>query len=293
LNDIGQAFFDEVTRASAQYAERGGDPYAGFATPGGSRDVFIGDTRPMELGSDHEVFQSSGWGVPMLYFHDWPDTAIHTNKDQPENLDATKLGRVTYLGAGIAYTLAALPDTEAARLLTMARYEGEQELAQARKRMALGEHPRDGALAVREALAMQRAKLQTVSQRWPATAAATKALTEQLKTQGVSLPAPATNDARVPVPSPTIRGPLNVYYYDHFNATLAERNLSETSLPAMPELTEGDADLVLYEALNLADGKRSITEIRDIITGRYVAVPQALIAAHFERLERAGIISWR
>jgi hypothetical protein len=293
LNDIAKAFFDEVSKASAQYAERGGDAYAGFATPGGSRDVFLGDMRPMELGSDHEVFQSSGWGVPMLYFHDWPDSTIHTSKDQPENLDATKLGRVTYLGAGIAYTLAALPDAEASRLLTMARYDGEQDMSQARLRMALGDDPRDGALAVREALAVQRAKLQTVARRWPATAKAANALAEQLKTQSVALPASSAGDARVPVPSSNIRGPLNVYYYDHFNATLAERNISASSLPAMPELTEGDADLVLYEAMNLADGKRSIAEIRDIITGRYAPVPQALIAAHFERLARVGIISWR
>jgi hypothetical protein len=293
INDIGKAFFDEVTKASAQYAERGGDPYAGFATPGGSRDVFIGDMRPMELGSDHEVFQSSGWGVPMLYFHDWPDVTIHTNKDQPENLDATKLGRVTYLGAGIAYTLAALPDSEAPRLLMMARYDGEQELAQARLRMALSDNARDGALAARETLAMQRGKLQTVAQRWPATATAVRILTDQLKSQGVTLQTSTAADMRVPVPSPVIRGPLNVYYYDHFNATLAERNVSETSLPARPELTEGDADLILYEAMNLADGKRTVTEIRDIITGRYVTVPQALIAAHFDRLARAGIVSFR
>jgi hypothetical protein len=239
------------------------------------------------------VFQAAGWGVPMLYFHDWPDTTIHTNKDQPENLDATKLGRVTYLGAGIAYTLAALPDNEAARLLTMARYDGEQELSRARLRMALGDDPRDGALAVREALAMQRAKLLSVTQRWPATAKAANAWSDQLKTQSVTLPASTARDARVPVPAAAIRGPLNVYYYDHFNAMLAERNVSAGSLPAMPELTEGDAELMLYEAMNLADGKRSIAEIRDIITGRYQALPQALIAAHFERLARVGIVSWR
>lgn len=293
LNDIGKAFFNEVTKASAQYAERGGDPYAGFATPGGSRDVFLGDMRPMELGSDHQVFQASGWGVPMLYFHDWPDTTIHTNKDQPENLDATKLGRVTYLGAGVAYTLAALPDNEARRLLTMARYDGEQDLAQARLRMALGDDPRDGALAVRETLAMQRAKLQAIAQRWPATGSAAQALTAQLATQSVALPASAAGDARVPVPSGGIRGPLGIYYYDHVDATLAERNKDEASLPAMPEFREGDADLMLYEAMNLADGKRSIADIRDIITGRYAPVPQALIAAHFARLEQLGIVSWR
>ena len=69
------------------------------------------------MGSDHEVFEAAGFRVPMVYFHDYPDVTIHTQKDQPENLDATKLGRVAYLGAGIAYTLAALPDAEAPRLL--------------------------------------------------------------------------------------------------------------------------------------------------------------------------------
>src|SRR6185295_4423183 len=105
---------------SARHAERGGDPFAGFVTPGASREAFLGDIRALELGSDHEVFQAAGWGVPMVYFHDWPDVTIHTNKDQPENVDATKLGRVAYLGAGIAYTLAALPESEAPRLLALA-----------------------------------------------------------------------------------------------------------------------------------------------------------------------------
>ena len=54
----------------------------------------------VELGSDHEVFEEASFGVPMVYFHDYPDVTIHTNKDQPENLDATKLGRVAYMGAG-------------------------------------------------------------------------------------------------------------------------------------------------------------------------------------------------
>lgn len=309
LNDIGLAFFNEVTAASAQYAERGGDAYAGFATPGASRDVFIGDMRQTEMGSDHDVFQSAGWGVPMLYFHDWPDVTIHTSRDQPENLDATKLGRVTYLGAGIAYTLAALPDAEAPRLLAMARYDGEQQLAQARLRMALADNPRDGALAVREALAMQEAKLRTLARRWPATADAVHAVADQLKKQGVSLPASradggagagkaaadggAGRDMRVPVPSPSVRGPLNVYYYDHFNAMLAERNISTAALPALPGFDDGDEELMLYEAMNLADGKRSVADIRDILTGRYAPVPQTLLAIYFERLARAGIVNWR
>ena len=287
LNDIGQAFFDEVSAASVQYAERGGDSYAGFVTPGASRDLFLGDVRNVELGSDHEVFQA--WGVPMLYFHDWPDVTIHTNKDQPENLDATKLGRVTYLGAGIAYTLAALPEAEAPRLLAITRYQGEQQLAQARLRAALSEDHRDGALAVRETLAMNASSLQTLAQRWPSTAAATRTLTEQIKAQQTSVPAAQQRDPRIPQPSAAIRGPLSVYYYDHVEEMEKARGLKS---PPMPEF-KGHGDLILYETMNLADGRRSVSDIRDIISGRYMAVPQADIAAYFERLAAAGIIHWK
>ena len=294
LNDIGLAFFDQVTAASAHYAERGGDGYAGFATPGGSRDVFLGDVRQMELGSDHDVFESAGWGVPMLYFHDWPDVTIHTSKDQPENLDATKLGRVVYLGAGIAYTLAALPDTEAPRLLAVTRYAGEQALAQARARAVLADDGRDGALAVRETLAMNAAELQTLARRWPATAAATRTLTERIKIEAAAVAVPATRDRdrRVPQVAASIRGPLMVYYYDHVGEQQKARGIDDAALPALPEF-DGDTELMLYEAMNLADGQRSIGEIGDILSGRCGPVPPALLAAHFERLARVGIVSWK
>ena len=132
VNEIAQSWFDHVVRASARYAERGGDAYAGLVWPPGSRETFLGDVRRLEMGSDHEVFEEASFSVPMVYFHDWPDVTIHTNKDLPENLDATKLGRVAYLGAGIAWTLAALPQAEAGALYSFARAQAEARIALAR-----------------------------------------------------------------------------------------------------------------------------------------------------------------
>src|SRR5262249_18433578 len=131
-NAIARAFFDQVTRASAHYAERGDDAYGGFVWPPGSREPFLGDMRAYELGSDHDVFQAAGFRVPMVYFHDYPDVTIHTDRDQPENLDPTKLGRAAYMGAGTAWTLAALPQEEAGRLLDYTRAFAEERIAQTR-----------------------------------------------------------------------------------------------------------------------------------------------------------------
>jgi hypothetical protein len=55
----------------------------------------------------------------------------------------------------------------------------------------------------------------------------------------------------------------------------------------------GDAELIAYEALNLTDGKRSVSEIRDVLTGRYEPVPPEFLSAHFDRLARAGVVSWK
>lgn len=80
---------------------------------------------------------------------------------------------------------------------------------------------------------------------------------------------------------------LDVYYYDHLTARGAgEQPAEATTLP-------GDADLFAYEALNLTDGKRSVSEIRDVLTGRHQPVPVAFLSAHFDRLARAGVVSWR
>ncbi len=288
VNAIARPFFDEVSAAAMQYAERGGDPREGFVSPGASREAFLGDLRKVEQGSDHDVFQAAGWAIPMVYFHDWPDVTIHTNKDQPENLDATKLQRVAYMGAGIAYTLAALPDAEAPKLLAVARAEAEQALAAARLTQALAEDPRDGALAVRETLVEATATLGSLAKRWPSTAAAVKQATTALGTAPVVAPG---SDARVPVRSADVRGPLDVYYYDYLAEALRARGEKATPIDITTRVE--NAGLLSYEALNLADGTRSVSEIRDVLTGRYGPVAVASIADYFGLLAKAGIVSFK
>jgi len=291
--DIAQAWFDEVVAASQQYAEGRGDPYAGFAWPPGSREPFLGDVRQLEMGSDHEVFEESSFGVPMVYFHDYPDVTIHTNKDQPENLDATKLGRVAYLGAGIAWTLAALPDAEAPRLLRYARSQGEARIALSR-----GEDDRDGILAAHHAILTEAETLRTLAALWPSTAAAVQREEDRLRDMAAIVKPPAAaTDTRVPVRSPEVRGPLNVYYFDYLADALGDARGdrpgvggadAETALTRRPR-----GDVLAYETLNLVDGKRSVSDIRDTLAGRYEPVPAAEIAAYLDLLARAKVIAWK
>jgi len=286
VNDIARAWFDDVVRASSRYAERGGDPYGGLVWPPGSREAFLGDIRSLEMGSDHEVFEEASFRVPMVYFHDWPDVTIHTNKDQPENLDPTKLGRVAYLGAGVAWTLAALPDAEAPRLLALAAANAEGRVAAAKARAVAD--PAGGALFEREAVEEGIETLRTVPALFPSVASGARDAQARLAAMRPAWVSPGPRDSRVPVRSPDVRGPLGVYYYDHLAETLGPGAKTTTALTQREH-----GDVLAYEALNLVDGKRTVSDIRDILTGRYETVGVPEIAGYLELLGRARVITWK
>jgi hypothetical protein len=287
VNAVAGAWFADVERASAGFAERGGDPRRGLVWAPGAREAFLGDVRGLEMGSDHDVFQEASFGVPMVYFHDWPDVTIHTNKDQPENLDPTKLGRVAYLGAGIAWTLAALPDDEGPRLLAAVQAEAESAVARAGIEAATAASAWDGVLARREAAVSGAGALRSVGQLLPAVAASSRAAADALERAAPRTPPPAGRDGRVPLRSPDVRGPLDVYYYDHLRETLGPDASSDTALGRRP-----DGGVLAYEVLNLVDGRRAVAEIRDVIAGRYEPVPVAEVAEYLDLLARARVVHW-
>ncbi len=289
VNPIAAAWFAQVLSASMRYAEgRGGDAYAGFVWPPGSREPFVGDVRGIEMGSDHEVFEAAGFRIPMVYFHDYPDVTIHTQKDLPENLDATKLGRVAYIAAGTAWTLAALPDSEAKNLLAVTRADVEQRVLA--RSAAFGPDP---ALAAREAIAQGVETLESLARLCPSIAPEVEKDVEHLRAS--MPPAPPTSDRRAPERAPGILGPLNVYYYDYF----ADIPSPSPSSSPRPDFTKSalaareDGEVLAWEAFNLADGKRTVSEIRDVLSGRYSAVPVSAVAEYFELLARAGAVSFR
>nr|MDQ5871886.1 DUF4910 domain-containing protein [Acidobacteriota bacterium] len=285
VDEIARAFLEQVQSASARHAENGGEPGRGFVWPPGSREALLADLRGIELGSDHQVFEDSSYAVPMVYFHDWPDVTIHTNKDLPENLDATKLGRVAYMAAGIAWTLAAMPPEEAPRLFGWAL--AGQEVNVARSRFRPESSPRDAALARRESVERAVATLDSIAALWPSAARLVRAEKTRLRALAPDVPPETGGDSRVPARSREIVGPLGIYYSDYLTETLGPEAASKS---ALPDRADG---VLAWEAFNLVDGRRTVSQIRDLLTGRYAPVPLSEVAQYFDLLARAKAVSWK
>src|SRR5262249_1661060 len=136
-------------------------------------------------------------------------------------------------------------------------------------------------VGAREAVAAGIEELGTIAALWPGAANDVRRATAELER---ALPRGASagpRDARVPARAGEVRGPLDVYYYDHLRRVLGER---------APTPLERRGDVFAYEALNLVDGKRSVSDIRDILAGRYAPVPVAEVAEWFDVLARAGVV---
>ena len=95
-----------------------------------------------------------------------------------------------------------------------------------------------------------------------------------------------SRDERVPTRNPEVRGPLGVYYYDHLAEVLGPDAKRDTALERRP-----NGELLAYEALNLADGRRTVAEIRDVLTGRYAPVPEQEVGEYLTLLARASVVS--
>jgi aminopeptidase YwaD len=94
----------------------------------------------------------------------------------------------------------------------------------------------------------------------------------------------ASDYGRIPVRK--VVGPMNVYYYDY----VAERaSADDLRIIERFNLKPG-GEIILYEILNLVDGKRSIQSIRDYISAAYGPVVIEDVSDYLRLLEKIGVI---
>src|SRR5216110_1467138 len=107
VHDVALAFAEFVNEESYRFAATGKAEFPLVAPEGGKEPLGAVDSA-YTMGSDHQVYQDSSFGIPAIYLNDWPDRYIHTNLDTAANIDPTKLKRAAFIGAASGYFLARL-----------------------------------------------------------------------------------------------------------------------------------------------------------------------------------------
>ncbi|HEY7911462.1 MAG TPA: DUF4910 domain-containing protein [Blastocatellia bacterium] len=327
VNSVGDAFARYVIEGSRKAASGAGFADS-LISPGGSKDSLVADITPYEMGSDHDVYQEGSFRIPTIYLRDWPDVFIHTNNDRPENIDPTKMKRSTFIAAASGYFLARAGAREASRLAdevfatVMARVPKERDRARAMEAL----DPESARNHIIHALERDAEAISSVMSFAPGDAGLeekveglvdqlsgawlllTGRLTQQRRGDRVIFtieqrePARAQAKPRNPkeasrprtiagnfqrVPARKVTGPMQVYYFNYIsdNASGVDTSIVER-IAARPS-----GEIILYEILNLVDGKRTVQDIRDYLSAAYGAVTAEDVNDYLALLEKIGVVT--
>jgi aminopeptidase YwaD len=330
VTDVGATFLDTIRTAASGYATGEESSEAGIvetrAGGQGTRNELIADVTPYSSGSDHDDYNSSTIAVPSLYLRDWPDIYIHTDHDNLDQIDATKLRRVALLGAASGYVYASVTAQQLPKLLPFLTAQSEARLAQAfGMAQKIAEDPEvDAGTAwyearnlVTQSLERERAALHSLVELTGGAAEAdaegAKTLAEQsadfqrwidtqAKARGTKAGTPAppwSSDAdarRVPIRIGEF-GPLTYQNDNVLLARLGKERYGKIKL-INSEATQllnvrNQSELYAYEIVNFVNGERTVGGIRDAVSAEYGPLPIALVADYLEACAEAGILRWK
>ena len=295
VHDVAWAFAEWVNEESYTFAATGKADYP-MVAPEGGKEPLGAEYSAYTMGSDHDVYQDSSFGIPAIYLNDWPDRYIHTNFDSAANIDPTKLKRAAFIGAASGYYLANRSNASA---LALWRLVGRGLLQQRVFRQL-----RDENLAAPERL---RADLQSCLYETKLLEQVRAMVSELPKDEGEGFrpdmpkcftgyaplgATPGRADEMLPVSfkrSPQVTGPLAVFGYDYFEDHAKAAGLATPRLLSYEGLW-GSGEEYAYEVLNFADGKRNAEEIRDGVSAEYGPVPLELVVEYLKALEKIGVV---
>jgi aminopeptidase YwaD len=291
VHDVAWAFADWVNEESYKFAATGMAEYP-MAAPEGGKEPLRAEYSAYTMGSDHDLYQDSSFGIPAIYLNDWPDRYIHTNFDTATNIDTTKLKRAGFIGAASGYYLATA---------TTGSPLEEVNLGQLSRSIEVQRRLRQ--LSDSDAVALKRAFIEGengILDSLPR-AAGNKITSGEFKFQtilplriinsGMPEPKPAAGDGLVKFRRKAEpKGPLTVFGYDYF-ADHAKAGEMVTPTLFGYEGLWGSGEEYAYEVLNFADGKRNAQEIRDAVSAEYGPVAVELVAEYLKALEKIGVVS--
>ncbi len=280
VHDVAWAFAEFVNEQSYKFAATGKAEFPLVAPEGGKEPLGAVDSA-YTMGSDHQVYQDSSFGIPAIYLNDWPDRYIHTNLDTAANIDPTKLKRAAFIGAASGYFLARLNAQNASSDLALS-----SEVRSARLAAGMFSRMRD----------LSKAEEASVNQVFTDyVAGADESLQAFLgaprsTSSGIRLHASNPKPGElVFARTSTPKGPLEVFGYDYFEEHRRPAGVATPKLLSY-EGWWGAGEEYAYEVLNFADGQRNTQKIRDAVSAEYGPVPLELVVEYLLAAERIGAV---
>ncbi len=293
INDVAEHFGEFVNEQSAQFA---GGANAAFplVAPEGGKEPLQAEMAEFSLGSDHQVYSDSSFGIPSIYLNDWPDRYIHTNFDTPANVDPTKLKRAAFIGAASAYFLANVESRDTNAILGV-----WQKNSLRRTATMLGRRSKlqstEAANLTRFHLAYERAVVDSMQRFFLIPEhfreLAYQSLVHREKIIGEAGPAPvATGDGLLRFRrNAKLKGTMSAFGYDYFTDHYGEARESSVRL-LQYQGVRGSGSEYAYEVLNLVNGRRNAQEIRDYVAAVYGPIPLDLVVEYLRALESIRVI---
>jgi len=299
VDDVGEAFGRFVNAQSDLFAATGSAAYP-LVDPEGGKRALQAEVVDFTPGSDHEVWSEGSFRVPAIYLNDWPDRTIHTQADALANIDATKLLRAAFIGAASAYYLARLDEAQVPALWEVMRRHALERTAAALARsaeLAARGDRGDAAALLRFHFAYEHRVVDSIDAFAAVPAGTRQAAGLFLETleQTARIPPLAAADVQHdPAPTPVYRrnpepkGPMTGFGYSWFEDHAGRRHLTAPALLARQGPWGSD---YAYEALNLVDGRRTVSQIRDALAAIDGPVPLAEVAEYLDDLARIGVLT--
>ena len=272
--DVADHFAEFVNQQTQRFADSGAALYPLHSLEGG-KEPLQAILAPFSMGSDHEVYTESSFGIPAIYFNDWPDRYIHTNFDVPGNIDSTKLKRAAFLGATSAHFLANFNGSDLPKLEPVLRAASAQRLAKMIKAGSTNEFRNWYEEKVIDSLNQYVDLPEADRSKW-------KGWVNQLM--------PGSNrtssaNSVIYVRNPKVRGPMGVFGYNY-----VEDHYGVDQMAALKLLKLENGSIYAYEALNFVDGKRNLQEIVNLLSAAYGTVPANAVTEYLNALESIGVI---
>ena len=293
VHDVAWAFAEFVNEESYKFAATGVAEYP-FVAPEGGKEPLRAEYSAYTMGSDHDVYQDSSFGIPAIYMNDWPDRYIHTNFDTAANIDTTKLKRAAFIGAASGYFLAGIDNAGANRVLQCMegfRLQRGGEVVIRQRQVPDGE-----ALNLLDRYAEQEMEMVGSIDKFGSKPSGgidqgfesvITALGTGHRRNAISVDKDGSLKFRR---DRDPKGPLAVFGYDYFADHAKTVGVATPKLLGYEGLWGGGEEYA-YEVLNFADGKRNAQEIRDAVSAEYGPVPLEMVVEYLRALEKIGLVA--